>query len=221
VIEGSSQHLSLLHNADQTRKTAPAQAQTRRGSAALVGCWLPASLLPLAPLLSETTAAQTQGPLAAVWLHERFDLHHARLVAWTGHSLANRLCAGVSILRLLLLLLLLFLLGHDKTRGDVRLQLDINGYKALLVSLSGLGCGCGGKCNACHVMYLFGAIFYAGSSSSRRTRRIDGGSFRCFAFRRAWPWLACRGECHDDMAISHAAMFTRCYVMFTHWGSYG
>jgi hypothetical protein len=161
--EGSSQHLSLLQNADRlaparrhpqddTGAGPEAQGQRRAG-------WLPTSLLPLAPLLSETTAAQTQGPLAAVWLHERFELHYARLVAWRGQSLANRLCVGV---RVSILLRLLFLLGHDKTRCDVRLQLDINGCKAL-VSSSALGCG--GKCNACHVMYLFGAIFYAGSSS--------------------------------------------------------
>jgi hypothetical protein len=42
VIEGSSQHLSLLQNADQTRKTTPAQAQKRRGRPALVG-WLAAN----------------------------------------------------------------------------------------------------------------------------------------------------------------------------------
>jgi hypothetical protein len=130
--------------------------------------WLPTNLLPLAPLLSETTAVQMQGPLAAVWLHERFELHHARLVAWRGQPLANRLCVGVSIL---LLLLLLFLPGHDTTRGDVRLQLDANGCKAL-VSSSALGCGC----NACHVPiwgHTLCRLFFFTSHPAHRRRFVS------------------------------------------------
>jgi hypothetical protein len=185
-IEGSTQHLSLLqtcsHSQDGTRSEAragpEAQGQRRAG-------WLPSNLLPLAPLLSETTDAQMQGPLAAVWLHERFDLHHGTRppCRWEGRIAGESpLCPCVYFLPFFFFFFFLVMIRHVVTLGCSWAWMPTaarHSSRRLALALAA-----GGKCNACHVP-IWGLIlcrlFYFTSHAAHRRRFVS-------LFRISW-WM--------------------------------
>jgi hypothetical protein len=139
----------------RTRKTVPArkpaQAQKRRGSVALVGCHPTFYLWRRCFLKPRPNAGAIGCRLATRAI--RPAPRHTPALSLGGENRWR--IASVPVCLFSSFFLLLFLLGHDKTRCDVRLQLglDANGCKAL-VSSPGLGPGCRGQMQCMSCTYL-------------------------------------------------------------------